>query len=111
MDRRSARRRRSPPSSPARRSCRRVGRIESWRTARGQDHTQGPLLCAVARKMPAHELLATIRRHWSIENDLNWQLDVLLGEDQIRGRKNNTAANHAILRRLTLNVLRRRRRS
>ncbi|RUU03972.1 transposase family protein [Mesorhizobium sp. USDA-HM6] len=54
----------------------------------------------------ASDLLATVRRHWSIENELHWQLDVLLGEDQIRGRKNNTAANHAILRRLTLNVLR-----
>jgi predicted transposase YbfD/YdcC len=82
-----------------------VGRVESWRTVDGK--TTHKVRCyALSRKMPAHELLATVRRHWSIENDLHWQLDVLLGEDQIRGRKNNTAANHAILRRLTLNVLR-----
>ncbi|UVK43512.1 ISAs1 family transposase [Mesorhizobium sp. AR07] len=82
-----------------------VGRVESWRTVEGK--TTHKVRCyALSRKMPAQELLATVRRHWSIENDLHWQLDVLLGEDQIRGRKNNTAANHAILRRLTLNVLR-----
>ncbi len=82
-----------------------VGRVESWRTVEGK--TTHKVRCyALSRKMPAQELLATVRRHWSIENDLHWQLDVLLGEDQIRGRKNNTAANHAMLRRLTLNVLR-----
>jgi predicted transposase YbfD/YdcC len=82
-----------------------IGRVESWRTVEGK--TTHKVRCyALSRKMPAYQLLATVRRHWSIENDLHWQLDVLLGEDQIRGRKNNTAANHAILRRLTLNVLR-----
>jgi predicted transposase YbfD/YdcC len=82
-----------------------VGRVESWRTVDGK--TTHKVRCfALSRKMPAHELLATVRRHWSIENNLHWQLDILLGEDQIRGRKNNAPANHAILRRLTLNVLR-----
>jgi predicted transposase YbfD/YdcC len=82
-----------------------IGRVESWRTLEGK--TTYKVRCyALSRKMPANELLATVRRHWSIENDLHWQLDVLLGEDHIRGRKNNTAANHAILRRLALNVLR-----
>ena len=82
-----------------------VARVESWRTINGK--TTHKVRCyALSRKMPAEELLATVRRHWSIENGLHWQLDVLLGEDQIRGRKNNSPANHAILRRLALNVLR-----
>jgi predicted transposase YbfD/YdcC len=82
-----------------------VGRVESWRTVEGK--TKHKVRCyALSRKMPAEELLATVRGHWSIENDLHWQLDVLLGEDQLRARKNNAPANHAILRRLTLNVLR-----
>jgi predicted transposase YbfD/YdcC len=82
-----------------------VGRVESWRTVEGK--TKHKVRCyALSRKMPAEELLATVRGHWSIENDLHWQLDVLLGEDQLRARKNNGPANHAILRRLTLNVLR-----
>jgi predicted transposase YbfD/YdcC len=82
-----------------------VGRIESWRTVDGK--TTHKVRCyALSRKMTAQDLLATVRRHWSIENGLHWQLDVLLGEDQIRGRKDNAPANHAILRRLALNVLR-----
>jgi predicted transposase YbfD/YdcC len=82
-----------------------VARVESWRTVEGK--TTHKVRCyALSRKMPAEELLATVRRHWSIENGLHWQLDILLGEDQIRGRKNNAPANHAILRRLALNVLR-----
>jgi predicted transposase YbfD/YdcC len=82
-----------------------VGRIESWRTLNGK--TTYRVRCyALSRKMTAEQLLATVRRHWRIENELHWQLDVLLGEDHIRGRKNNTPANHAILRRLALNVLR-----
>jgi predicted transposase YbfD/YdcC len=82
-----------------------VGRVESWRTVEGK--TTHKVRCyALSRKMTAQDLLAIVRRHWSIENNLHWQLDVLLGEDQIRGRKNNAPANHAILRRLALNVLR-----
>ncbi|MFZ5792329.1 MAG: ISAs1 family transposase [Pseudomonadota bacterium] len=82
-----------------------VGRVEGWRTVNGK--TTHKVRCfALSRKMPAEELLAAVRRHWTIENDLHWQLDVLLAEDQIRSRKNNAPANHAILRRLALNVLR-----
>ena len=82
-----------------------LGRLESWRTVDGK--TTHKVRCfALSRKMPGEELLVTVRRHWTIENDLHWQLDVLLCEDQIRSRKNNGPANLAILRRLTLNILR-----
>jgi predicted transposase YbfD/YdcC len=82
-----------------------VARVESWRTVDGK--TTHEVRCfALSRKMRPDELLTTVRRHWSIENNLHWQLDVLLHEDSIRSRKNNSAANHAILRRLALNVLR-----
>jgi predicted transposase YbfD/YdcC len=82
-----------------------VGRVESWRTVDGK--TTHTVRCyALSRKMAAEQLLATVRGHWRIENNLHWQLDVMLNEDQIRGRKNNAPANHAILRRLALKVLR-----
>jgi len=81
-----------------------VGRVESWRTVNGK--TTHQVRCyALSRKMPPDELLATVRRHWAIENNLHWQLDVLLREDHLRSRKNNAPANHAILRRLALNAL------
>jgi predicted transposase YbfD/YdcC len=82
-----------------------VGRIESRRTVQGK--TTSKTRCfALSRKMTAEQMLTAVRRHWAIENDLHWQLDVLLCEDQIRSRKNNAPANLAILRRLALNVLR-----
>lgn len=82
-----------------------VGRVESWRTVNGET-THLVRRFALSRKMTAQELLSTVRCHWTIENGLHWQLDVLLSEDDIRGRKKNSAANHATLRRLALNVLR-----
>jgi predicted transposase YbfD/YdcC len=82
-----------------------LGRVESWRTVDGTT-THKRRCYALSRRMTAEQLLTTVRRHWSIENDLHWQLDVLFGEDQLRGRKNNAPANHAILRRLALNLLR-----
>lgn len=82
-----------------------VPRVESWRTVDGK--TAHKVRCyALSRKMPAQQLLVTVRRHWSIENNLHWQLDVLLAEDRTRNRKNNAPLNLAVLRRLALNVLR-----
>lgn len=46
-----------------------------------------------------------VRRHWSIENQLHWSLDVTFNEDKSRKRKKNQAENFSILRRIALNVL------
>jgi len=46
-----------------------------------------------------------IRKHWSIENDLHWQLDVVFNEDRQRLREGNAPENMAILRKLALQTL------
>ena len=46
-----------------------------------------------------------VRRHWSIENQLHWQLDVTFGEDQSRIRQGHADANFSILRRTALSML------
>jgi predicted transposase YbfD/YdcC len=46
-----------------------------------------------------------VRSHWAIES-MHWTLDVAFDEDQCRVRVNNAAQNFAILRRITLNLLR-----
>lgn len=46
-----------------------------------------------------------IRKHWGIENQLHWQLDVTYREDLSRVRKGNGAENLSVLRRTTMNIL------
>lgn len=47
-----------------------------------------------------------VRSHWDIENGLHWVLDVVMGEDQARNRKDHGPENLAVLRRLALNLAR-----
>jgi predicted transposase YbfD/YdcC len=53
------------------------------------------------------ELFAkAVRRHWSVENELHWVLDVSFREDDSRIRRENGAENMATARHITLNMLR-----
>ena len=47
-----------------------------------------------------------VRRHWRIENNLHWVLDVVLGEDASRKRAGHAAANYAAIRKMVLRLLR-----
>lgn len=53
----------------------------------------------------ARRILHAARRHWSIENELHWVLDVALNEDRSRVRIGNAPANLAVLRHIALNLL------
>lgn len=55
--------------------------------------------------MTAAQLLNAKRRHWSVENNLHWILDVDFGEDNMRMRNGFAAENMNILRHLSLNLL------
>lgn len=46
-----------------------------------------------------------IRSHWGIENSLHWTLDMAFREDESRKRTEHSAENFAILRHITLNLL------
>lgn len=81
-----------------------VARIEAWRTL-GAKTTHQVRTYALSRLMAPEEVMRIVRNHWAIENNLHWQLDVLMDEDQTRNRKDNGPANLAALRRLSLNVL------
>jgi predicted transposase YbfD/YdcC len=54
----------------------------------------------------AAAFLRTVRNHWGVENKLHWVLDMTFGEDANRTRIGNAAANLAVLRHVTLNLLR-----
>lgn len=46
----------------------------------------------------ARRLLASVRKHWGIENSLHWILDVAFREDESRMRKLNSPENFAMVR-------------
>ncbi len=53
-----------------------------------------------------HKSIAqAIRKHWGIENQLHWVLDVSFNEDASRIRKDNSPENLAIVRHIALNLL------
>lgn len=58
-------------------------------------------------KMDAAGAARRIRRHWSVENELHWVLDMAFGEDQARHRARHTAQNFTTLRHFALNLLKR----
>ena len=55
--------------------------------------------------MTAAKALSVTRGHWSVENNLHWVLDVMLGEDRSRIRARRAAENFGMLRRLVLSML------
>jgi predicted transposase YbfD/YdcC len=52
-------------------------------------------------------LAQAIRSHWGIENSLHWVLDVTFREDRSRIRNGHGPENIGLLRRLSLNLLKR----
>lgn len=72
----------------------------------GETSTETRLYIASLPADPAR-LLAACRSHWSIENNLHWQLDVTFREDHCRVRKDHAAINLAMMRHAALNLLKR----
>ena len=46
-----------------------------------------------------------VRKHWSIENQLHYNLDVIFREDAARARKDNSPLNMKILRKIAMALL------
>jgi len=82
------------------------GRIEATREIDGVATSQTRFFALSWLPTP-EVLLATVRAQWAVENNLHWQLDVSLREDGARNRKDNGAANLAVLRRRALDVVKR----
>ena len=51
------------------------------------------------------EFADSARKHWSIENQLHWCLDVIFREDASRARKDKSPLNMNVLRKIALNLV------
>ena len=81
-----------------------IGMVESVRDIQGVVTTERRFfLCSIPPD--AATFARAVRGHWAIENTLHWSLDVSFGEDQCRVRAGYAAQNLALLRHMTINIL------
>ena len=79
--------------------------IESERCLRGKT-TRERRFYISSLPPDADRLLRAIRAHWSVENNLHWCMDVAFADDQMRARTGHAAHNLAVLKHITLNLIR-----
>ena len=81
--------------------------LESERTEREKNETRVERRYFISSLSAddAQRVLGTVRKHWSVENDLHWSLDVAFREDEGRVRERNAQQNMAMMRRLALSLL------
>lgn len=80
-------------------------KIESQRTMNGKTTNEERFYLS-SLQYNAAPLMDAIRRHWSIENNLHWHLDVAFNEDKLRLKQKNAALCMAVLRRFALALIR-----
>jgi predicted transposase YbfD/YdcC len=81
--------------------------IEVDRTVDGKTSTEQRYFISSQKKLKANRAMEIVRSHWGIENELHWVLDMAFREDESRIRAGYAAENFAVLRHITLNLLKR----
>ena len=71
----------------------------------GEEQTKSVRYYITTLSSDAKRILHVIRRHWAIENELHWVLDVAMDEDHNRVHKEQAPENMAVLRHIALNLL------
>lgn len=68
--------------------------------------TEGATFYVSSRKLDAGEALKEIRKHWHIENNLHWVLDVAFREDDWTVKAKRLARSLSLVRKMALNLIR-----
>jgi predicted transposase YbfD/YdcC len=95
-----------PPNAPSFPDLAAIGRIEAERRTTGGKLTNTIHYVVLSKRLSPKRLIEIVRAHWTVENQLHWQLDVVFNEDDARTRKNYAPENLAVLRRIALDILR-----
>ena len=82
-----------------------VGKLTATRETKGERST-GTRYFLLSERLDPERFPRTARAHWAVENSLHWVLDVTMGEDSLRNRKDNGPENLALMRKLALNLAR-----
>ena len=94
-----------PAQAPAFPGLTAFGRIVSERAGGNGRVSRRVHYIALSRRLSPERLLDVVRAHWSVENHLHRQLDVVFYEDDARTRKNHAPVNLGIIRRMALDIL------
>lgn len=81
-------------------------RVQSERTIKSTDKTTYNTKYYISSlDFSAERFNEAIRKHWSIENNLHWSLDVIFKEDGSLKKKDNSPVNFNIVRKVALSLL------
>jgi predicted transposase YbfD/YdcC len=82
-----------------------IAMLESERTINGTTSAERRYVISSLDDASAATIARAVRRHWGIENNLHWVLDIAFREDESRVRAHHAAENLAVLRHIALNML------
>jgi predicted transposase YbfD/YdcC len=82
-----------------------IGMVESSRIIRNKKEVSVRFFITSITYEKINDFMRGVRKHWGIENNLHWSLDVSFNEDHSRIRTGNSSENLATVRRIALNLL------
>jgi predicted transposase YbfD/YdcC len=95
----------APAQAPAFPGLAAFGRIVSERARANRGVSRRVHYIALSRRLSPERRLDVVRAHWSVENHLHRQLDVVFHEDDARTSKNHAPVNLGIIRRMGLDMV------